>query len=428
MAYHYLSGTPLAGIRPRTLHPESNLTVIFCGLAMGMVAIGADAVLPVLDHMGAAFGVDVVVATQIFTIFLIGFGVGQLLLGSMSDQYGRKPTLGLGTVLYIGGCFLCLYAPELDRWLQGVVEGQHGFTILIVGRALQGVGCAAGAVISRAMLRDLYRGNALAAKLAMAIWIFSLAPILAPTIGAVASALGTWQYAVVGQLIYGVIMLAFWFFIPETNGQKNAKALSIRHFWFGTKEVLQHRVARNFLFIAISGMMSLILILGQLPLVMSVNFGAIGSHLALILAAHGVAIFLGQFVNRWLIKHQGARQAALAGSAVMFLPMLVMLVVSVQLPQLVSPLLIGGCFFVFALGHMSLISNCTALALEPFGDKAGLVTALVGFFGTVVTSISTLILTPILAGNLFSWALCLTIISSASLVAMLFVRDYDHPA
>ncbi len=412
--YHYLISAPLNGIRahiPRW-EPESRFIVYYCGMVMTLIAFAVDTTIPLLGELATAFNVSIVTATQTFTVFLLGFGFGQLLMGTLSDRIGRKPALAISLVVFIIGGALVISA-EL-------------FSTVLVGRLLQGIGCAGGSVIGRAMMRDLYVGNVLASKLATAMIVFALGPILAPIISALVGQYSVWQLAFAIQIGYGVMLLAFILAIPETNTSKDATALSPTHMWKGILAVFRHPIARRYLIGAIGGMIAITLIIGQISVVLTKNFAASTWELALVLAGHGIGIVVGGFVNRAAIGRYGARHAAIVGTGLMFFPMAVLLITVILLPTLVSVTFIGVCFFVFAGGHMTTISNCTALALVPFGNKAGLVSALIGFVGTVTTSIFAIIITPILAGDLLRWSAMLSIVCLAAFLLVATARDFPE--
>ncbi len=412
--YHYLISAPLNGIRahiPRW-EPESRFIVYYCGMVMTLIAFAVDTTIPLLGDLATAFNVSIVTATQTFTVFLLGFGFGQLLMGTLSDRIGRKPALAISLVVFIIGGALVISA-EL-------------FSTVLIGRLLQGIGCAGGSVIGRAMMRDLYVGNVLASKLATAMIVFALGPIIAPIISALVGQYSVWQLAFAIQIGYGVMLLAFILAIPETNANKDATALSPTHMWNGVQAVFRHPIARRYLIGAIGGMIAITLIIGQLPVVLTKNFAASTWELALVMAGHGIGIVVGGFVNRATIGRYGAKHAAIVGTGLMFFPMAVLLITTILLPTLVSVPFIGLCFFVFAGGHMTTISNCSALALVPFGNKAGLVSALIGFVGTVTTSIFAIIITPILAGDLLRWSAMLSIVCLTAFLLVATARDFPE--
>src|SRR5690606_28583096 len=116
-----------------------------------------------------------------------GYALPQLIIGSLADRFGRRSVLLGGLFVYFLGSVLCLVAPSLG-WL-------------LFGRFVQGLGAASGPILSRAVLRDLYRGAELGRMLSYAMIIFAAAPLLAPSIGALMLRLGHWEMIFVFLLV-----------------------------------------------------------------------------------------------------------------------------------------------------------------------------------------------------------------------------------
>jgi len=106
--------------------------------------------------------------------------MGQLIYGPLSDRFGRKPILTFGLVLYIVSGVAATFAPSFG-FLQAV-------------RFVWGLGAAAPRIVSRAILRDRYSGDALARALAIVVAIVLIAPTLAPLIGQAVLNLGSWRF------------------------------------------------------------------------------------------------------------------------------------------------------------------------------------------------------------------------------------------
>src|SRR5207248_5756999 len=110
---------------------------------------------------------------------LIGLALGQIVAGPLSDSLGRRRPLLIGVAGYVVVSLLCAIAPS--AWL------------LVVLRLIQGLTGAAGIVIARAIVRDLYSGSAAARYFSRLILVMGLAPILAPVLGAQVLRFSTWR-------------------------------------------------------------------------------------------------------------------------------------------------------------------------------------------------------------------------------------------
>ena len=119
------------------------LTNLLAQLAFGLIAMTI--CLPSMQEWGALFGASQAQVQLTFSGFVVAYGVCQLVYGPLSDRYGRKGILVIGLGLLALGSLIAALAPNLH--------------VLIAGRVLQGVGSAAGAVVGRAMVRDVLQGH-----------------------------------------------------------------------------------------------------------------------------------------------------------------------------------------------------------------------------------------------------------------------------
>lgn len=144
--------------------------LVVMGLLTSIGALATDIMLPALGVMGRDLGVaDINHTTLVVSIFFLGTAIGQLVVGPLSDAFGRKPVVIWGYGLFIAGCLLSL-----------VVES---WTLMVAARFLQGLGAAAPRVVSVAIVRDRYKGRAMARIMSIIMAIFILAPIIAPLMG-----------------------------------------------------------------------------------------------------------------------------------------------------------------------------------------------------------------------------------------------------
>src|SRR5262249_46354999 len=132
-------------------HPTTSLGefVALMATLTALVSLSIDMVLPALPSIGATLGVERANANQlIISLFFLGFGLGQLFYGPLSDATGRKPAAYAGLALFTVGCLLALLA--------------RTFPMMLAGRFLQGVGVAGPRTITLALVRDRFEGRAMA--------------------------------------------------------------------------------------------------------------------------------------------------------------------------------------------------------------------------------------------------------------------------
>ncbi|MER6829675.1 multidrug effflux MFS transporter [Streptosporangium sp. NPDC000563] len=161
--------------------------------AVGPLAI--DMYLPAFPSIAADLGSGQAQVQLTLTACLIGFSVGQVVAGPISDTRGRRGPLLIGIAAYAAASLLCAFSPS--------VYGLVGF------RLLQGVAGGAALVIVRAIVRDLYEGAAIARIFATLMLVTGLAPILAPIAGAQLLAHTSWRGVFVALSVAGLLMLVF---------------------------------------------------------------------------------------------------------------------------------------------------------------------------------------------------------------------------
>lgn len=145
------------------------LTTLILGSLTALPALSMDMYLPALPEVSGTLHTPAATVQLTLTGCLLGLAVGQLVVGPMSDQFGRRRPLLIGMSGYVLAGAACALAPSIET--------------LIVFRLVQGLAGAAGIVIARAVVRDLYDGLAMARFFSTLMLISGLAPILAPVLG-----------------------------------------------------------------------------------------------------------------------------------------------------------------------------------------------------------------------------------------------------
>src|SRR5438132_1122911 len=169
--------------------------LVLLALVTAIAPVALHMLVPVLPVLVVVFAAPPGVVQLVLTLFLAGIAAGQLVYGPMSDRFGRRPVLIAGLALFLAGTALCVFAWSLP--------------VLILGRTFEALGGCAGMVLGRAVVRDIYDRERSASAFARIMMVMSLAPSLAPAIGAYLAEWGGWRadFALLGMIGVAVLIL-----------------------------------------------------------------------------------------------------------------------------------------------------------------------------------------------------------------------------
>jgi MFS transporter, DHA1 family, multidrug resistance protein len=229
--------------------------------------LSTDLYLASLPSLASGFGVPASTVQLTLSLFVIGFGGAQLVVGPLSDRYGRRPVLLSGLGVYVVASVLCGLAQSIE--------------LLIAARFLQALGCCAAVMLARAIVRDAYEPEHSARVVAKASTWLSLAPLFGPILGAYLQVSFGWRaaFAAHGVLAACLLLLSLWR-LPETNLHKDPRATNVQGLLRNYRLILG---AREFWAYALPGALS---------------YGAIfsfisGSSLVLIRVLHVPTVWFG---------------------------------------------------------------------------------------------------------------------------------------
>jgi MFS transporter, DHA1 family, multidrug resistance protein len=337
--------------------------ILVLGALIALGPLTIDMYLPALPALGADLGASESAVQLTLTGTLIGLGLGQLVIGPLSDAIGRRRPLIAGTVVHIGASVLCLVAPNV--------------AVLGVLRTLQGVGAAATMVVAMAVVRDLFTGRAAATILSRLMLVMGTAPILAPSIGAAVLLTGSWRgvFAVLAVLGVALLLVAI-FLLKETLPPERRRTGSVRPVLATYRMLVTDRQFVVLALVAALGMSALFSYVSGSSFVLQDTFGLDQQQFGLVFAVGAVALIGASQANVQLLNRFTERQIVFAalGSAVVFGAVLIVLAESG-----------AGGLFGFLVPLMLLLAavglvlpNAPALALSRHGEAAGTAAALLG--------------------------------------------------
>jgi DHA1 family bicyclomycin/chloramphenicol resistance-like MFS transporter len=182
----------------------SRVTLSLLVAMTGVAPIALYMLVPALPVLVTTFGSDIAIAQMTVSLFMVGLAVSQLVMGPLSDRFGRKPVLLAGLCLMVVASLGCLFAQTMPQ--------------LIVARFLQALGGATGMVISRAIVRDLYSRDRVGAMISLVIAVMMIVQMLSPLIGGLIETAFGWRaifYVITTMAI--LITAAIAVALPETR-------------------------------------------------------------------------------------------------------------------------------------------------------------------------------------------------------------------
>ncbi|WP_158257897.1 MFS transporter [Klebsiella quasipneumoniae] len=153
---------------------------------------GIDVGLPAIPSLMSDLHVTMTQATQTLTLFLVGFALGPVLFGPLSDHYGRKPVLLFGVAIFSFAAVGCSFARDIE--------------LLLCLRVIQGIGAGAAAALPAAIVRDVFRGTMAVNRQSYVAMVNAVTPLVAPLIGAAIISSGSWRLIYKVQTIGGIIL------------------------------------------------------------------------------------------------------------------------------------------------------------------------------------------------------------------------------
>lgn len=345
--------------------PQTFLFTVFLGALGAILPLSIDMGLPALGAVSQALATTPAMATLTLSVFLAGFALAPILLGPLSDQYGRRPVLLAGTAVFTLAGLACAAAPTIE--------------VLLGGRLIQGAGAGAGLVSVLAIVRDLFTGPLARARLAYVRVVQTIAPMVAPTLGAWVLALLGWRgiygtLAVSGALLFLVILFGF----EESSSVERRTVFRPATLLRNYGRVARHPVAMGYVLVNAFSFGALFAYISGSPLVMMSVFRVAPERYGLLFACTAFAIMAGAFLSGRL-STRGVAPEKMLVAGLWGTSLAVVLLSSLTLTGHASvatlmPLLVLATFSVGLI-----FPNASHGVLEPLPDIAGAASALLSF-------------------------------------------------
>ncbi|VXC70848.1 MFS transporter, DHA1 family, bicyclomycin/chloramphenicol resistance protein [Pseudomonas sp. 8Z] len=344
-------------------NPARGVVALLAALA-AIGALSTNIILPSFPAIAAGLGASDTQLSLTLSVFFIVFAAGQLVVGPISDRFGRRKLVIGGLLIFAAGGVVCA---------QAAVPAD-----LIIGRGIQAAGVCAAAVLARAIARDLYEGETLARVLAMVIVAMAAAPGFSPLLGGMTERIIGWRMTFLAVSACGVV-LAIWyaFRLRETYVASQRVSLAVRPILRTYCSLL---IDPRFLRPVVAVMCLTGGLYGFFAAAPSVLMGAIklsALEMGLFFAATVPVVFATGLAAPWLSHRWGAPRIIQVGIVFALVGGGMIWLASVQYPSSLAAFTFGLCVFLMGMGVANPLS--TALALSPFGAHAGAASAMLGF-------------------------------------------------
>ena len=332
--------------------------VLLLGVLSAFGPFVVDLYLPSLPQLASFFETSASMTQLTLTTAMIGLAVGQLLLGPLSDKFGRKIPLIISLVIYIISTVLIVYAPNIES--------------MIVLRVIQGLSSAGSVVISRAVATDLYRGREMTRFFGLLMTINGIAPIISPILGSLLLEYISWKGVFVFLALIGVIVLLFCFRLKESLSIGNRLQGSIFATFLTFGVIIKNRLFMSYVGIESFLLGAMFAYIAASPFILQSFYGLSAFIFSLCFGANGAALVIGANIGGKLPN----RQALAIGVLAFVVAALYTIAVLIIQPHW---LFVEIGFFAMLLLMGITFPAISTLAMESERQYAGSASALLGF-------------------------------------------------
>jgi MFS transporter, DHA1 family, multidrug resistance protein len=261
-------------------------------LVTGVGPFATDTYLAALPQVQRSLATTAGVAQLTITAFIVGVAVGQLALGPVSDGRGRRTLLLAASVTYALTSVLCAFAPSGP--------------VLVGVRLVQGIAAGGGVAIGRAVVSDHYHGPEAAVRFATLASVTFLGPVLAPSLGGVLLAFGSWRLVFVALAVMGVAMVAaVWWGVPETLPPEQRHGGGLGHTGSRVADLLRDRVFGYHVVVQCLATAGFFTYIGGSSFVLQTVYGISQGRFAVVFAVNAAAMVVTSTVGRFLVRRTG---------------------------------------------------------------------------------------------------------------------------
>lgn len=374
-------------------------TLAFVGMIAAFGPFVTDFYLPALPALSDYFGAPASMIQLSLTVGMIGLGTGQLIVGPLSDRYGRRMPLLLSLAAFAAATAGCLVTDSIGRFL--------------LYRFVQGLAGAGGVVISRSIATDLYAGRELARFFSVLGSVQGIVPVAAPVIGGLLLAVTDWKGIFAVLLGIGIALLVMTLAFRESLAQRSR---SIAASFKGYAPVLRNRRSMRYMGVQAMAMGVMFSYISASPFIFQQQYGLSPVAYSLCFGLNAFGIMAGSLL---VLRSRSSERGLAIGTRGFFV---MALATAIVLTQGGSVWLIEASFFLLMVMLGTIMPTSTTLALEPLREYSGSASAALGFLSFLVGGICS----PLVGMGDMAVSTA-AVIAVCALFTLLLARGADHP-
>jgi DHA1 family bicyclomycin/chloramphenicol resistance-like MFS transporter len=364
---------------------------LLLGVLTAFGPLSTDMYIPGLPSLEHSFGTSTAVAQLTFTACVLGMALGQVIVGPISDSYGRRRPLLWGLAVYTVASLLCAGAPSV--WL------------LIVVRMIQGTAAAAGIVIARAVTRDLFTGTTAVRFYANLMLVFGVAPILAPAVGGQIIGLSGWRMVFVVLAGVGITLwLVVWRFFSETLPPTRRRTGGIGETVGSMRTLARDRVFGRLVLANTMVVALMMTYIGSAAFVFKFEYGYSARRFSVVFALNALGMVASGQICARLARRVGSLRLLRVGVSLAAVSGCGLLTAALAGHPLLAVLV---CLFGMLSAVGIVMPTATVLAMTPHPEHAGSASGLLGLFGSALGAVSAPVVGAIGGGTIVPLAACM---------------------
>lgn len=358
---HGVTGRPPGAAKEHAGKATSRIMLLLLVAMTGVAPISLYMLVPALPVLATTFGRDISIAQMTVSLYMVGIACSQIIMGPLSDRFGRRPVLLAGLGVMVIASAACVFAETLPQ--------------LIAARFLQALGGATGMVVSRAIIRDLYSRDRIGSMISLVIAVMMIAQMLSPLTGGLLETAFGWRsifYVVTAMSL--VVAVAIALTLPETRRDRTEAG----GFRGDVRSLFTSRAFVGYMLCQVLASQIIFTFAGGGPYIVVTQMGRSSAEYGAWFASTGFAYLIGNlFCVRFAPRHS-LENMIWFGLALQFAGSLLNLLWGITGLNL-APSWLFGTQMIVMFANAFVMSNSAAGAISVRPEAAGTASGAMGF-------------------------------------------------